>query len=164
MLPWDANANRTNRLVVWFGPRMHPKINTFRCRVVQISKKKKPCRDDARALYLYCCLVSHLPAFVSRSLVARTLIMFRNSTKLTCREKKTPGYLSTSAHNEIIRFLVLCRCTETALLTSRGDDACALNIYSPLQQPGWALDKSISNCPHLSPNTCDGGARTSTAA
>lgn len=77
--------------------------------------KKKTCMDYARAKYLYCCLVSHLPAFVSRSLVARTLIMFRNSTKLTCRERKTPSYLSTSAHNEIIRFLVLCRCTETAL-------------------------------------------------
>lgn len=32
-----------------------------------------------------------------------------------------------------------------------------ISRYSPLQQPGWALDKSISNCPHLSPNTCDGG-------
>lgn len=43
---------------------------------------------NASTQYLYCCLVSHLPAFVSRSLVAKTLMMFRNNIKLTWRENR----------------------------------------------------------------------------
>lgn len=27
-------------------------------------------------------------------------------------------------------------------------------VHSPPRQPGWALDKSISNCLHLGPSTC----------
>lgn len=33
--------------------------------------------------HLYCCLESHLPAFVSRSLVARTLIILIKRIKFT---------------------------------------------------------------------------------
>lgn len=58
----------------------------------------------AQALYLYCCLVSHLPAFVSRSLVASTLMMFRNNTKLTCRQKRhLVIHKSVGPHDDVIR-------------------------------------------------------------
>ena len=38
--------------------------------------------------HLYCCRESHLPAFVSRSLVARTLIILIKRIKFTWKRKK----------------------------------------------------------------------------
>lgn len=45
--------------------------------------------DRAGGTHLYCCLESHLPAFVSRSLVARTLIILIKRIKFTCEGKNT---------------------------------------------------------------------------
>lgn len=59
------------------------KRTSWSCEVQKIKIKR-----FYKMLYLYCCLVSHLPAFVSLSLVAKTLMMFRNNIKLTWRQNR----------------------------------------------------------------------------
>lgn len=44
--------------------------------------------------YLYCCLESHLPAFVSRSLVARTLIILIKRIKFTWKREKQQQWIT----------------------------------------------------------------------
>lgn len=81
----DVNAIRVNIFVLpvmWVRSVSHDRINMSHwfCGVQKITII---ILHSATTLYLYCCLVSHLPAFVSRSLVAKTLMMFRNNIKLT---------------------------------------------------------------------------------
>lgn len=104
--------------------------------------------------YLYCCLVSHLPALVSRSLVAKTRMMLRNNTKLTCRKGSKSRHIM-----QALEILVIGIIISFGNSTGVGDRVISHSVgfnslYSPPRPSGWALDISISNCPHLNPNTC----------